>query len=202
MNLAAKRPIASANQSMRKPTKRRMKHAKDTQWVNSPTRERLAATRKRTLRRVPVRGARSVWSECQSRVIESRKFAECLGLPVCARGDSIATHVVRRSGKTDAGQVRGGRPGSESRAKAYGGNLESWESRIVPSRNTGKGRHRKNHVQAQRLKLSEATASETGMADWERTREGNRSEWVQRCGSLSGLIVAIESRETEPKGSL
>jgi hypothetical protein len=186
---------------MRKPTKRRMKHAKDTQWVSNPTRERLAATRKRTLRRVPVRGARSVWSECQSRVIESRKFADCRGLPVCARGDSIAMHVVRRSGKPDAGQVRGGRPGSESRAKAYGGNLESWESRIVPSRNTGKGRHRKN-VQAQGLKLSEAMASETGMADWERTREGNRSEWVQRCGSLSGLIVATENRETEPKGSL
>src|SRR2546421_7827561 len=113
---------------MRKPTKRRMKHAKDTQWVNSPTRERLETTRKRTLRRVPVRGARSVWSECQSRVIESRKFADRLGLPACARGDSIATHVVRRSGKPDAGQVCGDRPGSESRAEAYGGNLEDRKS--------------------------------------------------------------------------
>ena len=187
---------------MRKPTKRRMKHAKATQWVSSPTRERLAATRKRTLRSVPVRGARSVWSECQSRVIESRKFADCLGLPDCARGDSIATHVVRRYRKTDARQVGGDRPGSESRAKAYGGNLESWESRIVPNRSNRKGTTPGKQRPGAEAKLSEATASETGMADGERTREGNRSEWVQRCGSLSGLIVAVENRETEPKGSL
>lgn len=63
----------ASNQTMRKPTKGRETWS-DIQWVATPTRERLAATRKRTLRSVPARGARSVWSECRSRVIESRKF--------------------------------------------------------------------------------------------------------------------------------
>src|ERR1035437_6839115 len=75
---------------------RMMKHANDTQWAKTPTRERLAATRKRTLSSVSARCALSVWSKCQSRVIESRKVVYRRGPSAHGRGDSTITHRVSR----------------------------------------------------------------------------------------------------------
>jgi len=109
-----------------------MKHVIDTQWVNTPTRERLAAARKRTLRRATARGARSVWSECQSRVIESRNSVDRLGLPVRVRGGSIALHNKTPRSVAQA-MCRGTGPGAESGAEAQWGILASWESRTVPA---------------------------------------------------------------------
>ena len=179
-----------------------MKHVNDTQWVNTPTRERLAATRKRTLRRVTVRGARSVWSECQSRVIESRNSADRLGLPVCERGGSIALHTVRRHRSVAQAMCRGTGPGAESGAKAQWGVLGSWESRTVPAWNS-----RKRMTPAQQRPgawavLSKADASETRGSMRKPAREGNRSERVCGSGSRRGLIVATESRRTEAGRSL
>ena len=179
-----------------------MKHAIDTQWVNTPTRERLAAVRKRTLRRVPARGARSVWSECQSRVIESRKLAARLGLPVSARGDSTAMHTVRRHRHGAQATCIEAGPGSESGAEAYGGILGSWES---PHRAL---EHRRNRTTPAYQRPGAWVGSPaTGASEtWETTRgtasEGNRSERLSGCGSLSGLIVATESRRTATEGSL
>jgi len=181
---------------------RKMKHVNDTQWVNTPTRERLAATRKRTLRRVTARGARSVWSECQSRVIESRNSADRLGLPVCERGGSIALHTVRRHRSVAQAMCRGTGPGAESGAKAQWGVLGSWESRTVPAWNS-----RKRMTPAQQRPgawavLSQAQVSETRGSMRKPAREGNRSERVCGSGSRRGLIVATESRRTEAGRSL
>ena len=177
------------------------KHVSETQWVTSTTRERLAATRKRTLRSVTARDARSVWSECISRVIESRKTFNRPGLPAFARGDNIDTPTVRRTPKgTQAKGVETG-PGSESGAEAHGGFLKSWERHTAPS----KYRIRTTPVNQRpgaRVGFSAAPASETRKATREPVCEGNRSERVDRWGSLRGLIVAIESRRTKARGSL
>lgn len=179
-----------------------MKHVNDTQWVNSPTRERLAAARKRTLRSATARRARSVWSKCQSRVIESRNTLYREGLPVSVRGDSIALPTVRRHRNGGAGHGQSDRPGAESRAEAYGGILESWESRTVPK---GNSRKRMTPVQQRPgawAELTGADASEKPGAPGESAREGNRSEQKSGCGSLSGRVVALESRVTSTGGSL
>lgn len=179
-----------------------MKHVDDTRRVTTPARERLAAARKRTLRRATARGARSVWSECQSRVIESRNSADCLGLPVCVRGGSIARHAVSRRRRVAQAKCRGTGPGAESGAKAQGGILGSWESRTVPS---GNSRNRGTPAQQPPgawAVLSPVQASETWGSRRKPAREGNRSERVSGGGSRRGLIVATESRRTEAGGSL
>lgn len=173
----------------------------ETQRVANPARERLAATRKRTLRSVSARGARSVWSECRSRVIESRKTIYRPGLPVFARGDNIAAHTISRHRKgTQATCVETG-PGSESGAETHGGFLKSWERHTAPSNY----RTRTTPVQQRPgagAVFSGACASENRKATREPDREGNRSGRVQRWGSLRGLIVAMESRRTKARGSL
>ena len=183
------------------PNERMKKHVIETQWVANPTRERLAATRQRTLRSVSASSARSVWSECLSRVIESRKTFSRLGLPVFARGDNIDTPIVRRTPTgTQATGVETG-PGSESGAEAHGGFLKSWERHTAPS----KYRTRTTPVHQRpgaRAGFSAAPASETRKATREPVCEGNRSERVDRWGRLRGLIVAIESRRTKARGSL
>jgi hypothetical protein len=161
----------------------------------------LAATRKRTLRSVPARGARSVWSECLSRVIESRKTFYRPGLPVFARGDNIAMPTVSRPPTGTQATDMGTGPGSESGAEAHGGFLKSWERHTAPSNH----RIRMTPV-IQRpgagARFSGARASENRKAMREPDREGNRSGRVPRWGSLRGLIVAFESRRTKARGSL
>jgi hypothetical protein len=177
------------------------KHVNETQWVTSPARKRLAATRKRTLRSVTARGARSVWSECLSRVIESRKTFNRPGLPAFARGDNIDTPTVRRTPTgTQATGVETG-PGSKSGAEAHGGFLKSWERHTAPS----KYRTRTTPVNQRpgvRAGFSGVLASEQRRTTREPVCEGNRSERVDRWGSLRGPIVAIESRRTNARGSL
>jgi hypothetical protein len=192
----------SRQQTVQEETNERMnKPVIETQRVTNPARERLAATRKRTLRSVPARGARSVWSECLSRVIESRKTFSRLGLPVFARGDNITLPTISRSlnGTQATGRATG--PGSESGAEAHGGFLKSWERHTAPSNH----RTRTTPVQQRpgaTAGFSGAATSEYRKATKEPDREGNRSGRVERWGSLRGLIVAIESRRTKARGSL
>ena len=95
-------------------------------------------------------------------------------------------------------------PGSESGAEAPGGILESWESRPDPWPNY---RIRTTPVHQRPgawAMLSAARASETRKAAKDSGSEGNRSERGNGGGSLSGLIVAFESRVTkrrEPESS-
>ena len=173
-----------------------MKHVSDTQWANTPTRERLAAARKRTLRSATVRRARSVWSKCQSRVIEFRKLTHRLGPPVRARGDSIALHTISRHRHGTQAKCKETGPGSKSGAKAYGGILESWESRPAPTTHYRIGMTPVYQRPGAVLDFSTSRASETLEEVWAAASEGNRSKRTSEDGSLSGLIVAVESRVT------
>jgi hypothetical protein len=181
---------------------RKMKHANDTQWVNTPTRERLAATRKRTLRSVAARRARSVWSECQSRVIDSRNSADRSGLPDLRKGDSIAVHTVSRHLRGAQATCIETGPGAKSGAKAHGGTLGSWESRTDPSSNSRMGMTPADQRPGAWGVLPATHVSETRGARKDSASEGNRSERTSGNGSLSRLIVAIESRRTFTGGSL
>lgn len=186
---------------MRKSTKGRWKHGIDTQWEEKPTRERMAAARKRTLRSATVRSARSVWSECRSRVIESRKFAGRLGLPICVKGGSTEAHKVRRREKAQAKCVEAG-PGAESRAKAYGGILGSWERPHRPMEDSRKRSRPANQRPGAGREIPAAHASETRGTAMGTASEGDRSGREDRCGSRSGLVVAFESRRTKTVRSL
>jgi hypothetical protein len=68
-------------------------------WVTTPTRQSLASSRKRTLRRRPAMAARSVWSGSKSRVIEFRKEKHCGGLPSREMGGSTEPAAVSRPSK-------------------------------------------------------------------------------------------------------
>ena len=186
---------------MRKPTKGRETWS-DIQWVANPTRERLAATRKRTLRSVPARGARSVWSESRSRVIESRKSVDRLGLPDLCRGDSTDVHTVSRHRTGAQAKCTEAGPGSESGAKAQGGILGSWESRPAFERNGRKRTTPAYQRPGTQTELSEVRVSEERKAARALECEGNRSAQAGRSGSLSRLIVAVESRRTSAGRSL
>ena len=179
-----------------------MKQVSDTQWVPTPTRERLAAARKRTLRSATARRARSVWSECQSRVIESRKIGSRWGLPVSRRGDSTAMHTISHHRQGMQATCKGARPGSESGAKTRWGILESWESRPALITNDRIWTTPVYQRPGVALDFSTSTASETLEEVWASASEGNRSKRTREDGSLSCLIVAIENRVTETGGSL
>jgi hypothetical protein len=171
-----------------------MKDTIDTQRVTNPVRQRLAASRKRTLRSRTVRSARSVWSEHQSRVIESRKFADGLGLPYCAKGDSIVQDDMAMTCATS--------PGSESRAKMYGGIRGTCESLPLPDQNSRNGMKPEEQRPGSRRVFSRCVVAK------HRKESGYCcSRWSQEqqdgeiAGRLSRLIVAIESWETLLGGS-
>jgi hypothetical protein len=147
------------------------------------------------LRSATARRARSVGSKCRSRVIESRNTPSRQGLPVSDKGGSTAMHIVRRHRKGAQAKCVGARPGAESRAEAYGGILESWESRTVLSC-TSRIRTTPAHQRPGAwVVLPAAHASETSAATREPARGGNRSARGQ-SGSRSGLVVAFQNRVT------
>ena len=87
----------------------------------------------------PERAARSVNSECRSRVIEPRK------------NDVVGAFVVRTAGAAPERRQRQGaeaRPGSESAARASGFSLGTWETRPRPWDKHRKRMNRYNNIQA------------------------------------------------------
>ena len=136
--------------------------------------------------------ARSVDSELQSPAIEPRKRTNWWSLCACDSGDNTnAPNSL--DGDWSGANVR---PGSENRAKQYGGLLGRWESLLFPWCTTGTGEtglstslftlsavHGVKQKAWQPLKVS--------------TDEGNRIREKNK-GSLSLLIVAIEHRGTDP----
>ncbi len=191
------------------PQKKYMKDTEVIQWVSTPTRQRLAISRKRTLRSrkasrddCTVMAARSVWSEDQSLVIESRKDADRWGLPVRGMGGSTGLYAVRPWGRPRQAKCSEARPGSESRAKIYWDNLGTWESLNSPVKKTRKrtlpseqrpGVLRNGCVESsQRITANDRKP----LTSWK------RGSGARVTGSLSSLIVALENRETLPGGSL
>ena len=104
-------------------------------------------------------------------------------------------HKVSRHRTGTQAMYMGTRPGCEKGAKAHGGILESWESRMAFSRisriRTTPAYQRPGTWAA----LPAARVSKPREAMGEPVSEGNRSERGQ-SGSRSGLIVASENRVT------
>ena len=166
-----------------------MKGTIDTQWVATPTRQRLATSRKRALRSRSVRAARSVCSEYRSRIIEPRNFDNRWGLPDRVRGDSIAQAAMAMARVT--------RPGSESLAKVYGGIPGTCEGLPLPvdkqSRNGMKPSDQRPGPQGAFPFLAAAKPWKTSGYRRPSPRQGRRDGV---SGRLSRLIVAYESRVT------
>lgn len=81
-------------------------------------------------------------------------------------------------------------PGSESGAEAYGGILESWESRTDPLFNDRSRTTPVHQRPGAGAMLSAVLVSETRKAAKDSASEGNRSERGNGGGSLSGLVPA------------
>ena len=166
-----------------------MKDTINTQRVTTPARQRLATSRKRTLRSRSVKAARSVWSEHRSCVTESRNFVDCQGLPVRVKEDNIARNVMAME--------RAARPGSSSGADVYWGILGTCEGLPLLDE---KYRNGMNPVE-QRPGLREVFPSVVTAKQGKKSGY-RRSSLRQECrdgeivGRLSRLIVAFESRET------
>lgn len=166
-----------------------MKGTIDTQWVTTPTRQRLATSRKRALRRCSVRAARSVCSEYQSRVIEPRKFDDRWGLPARVRGDSIALAAKAMARVT--------RPGSVSRAEVYGGIPGTCEGLLLPV-----DKQSRNGMTPSEQRPGPQGGFPLPLAAKPRKASGYRYPSPKRgcregsSGRLSRLIVAFESRVT------
>ena len=186
-----------------------MKNTKVVQWVTTPTRKRLATTRKRTLRSrkltscsPTVMTARSVWSDHQSHVIEPRKLGNCWGLSAQWRKGNITLCTERPKQKPRQAKCSETRSGSESRAEMYWDSLGTWESLCSPlkkTRNVDDPRYQSPGIHEQRCLMDSPrkTANERKPQTSRRRGSGNRD-----TGSLSSPIVAIENRETSPGGSL
>lgn len=166
-----------------------MKDTIDTQRVTTPVRQRLAASRKRTLRSRCVSAARSVWSEHESRVTESRNFVDCQDLPVRVRGDSIA--------QDDMAMDCAARPGSTGGADVYWGILGTCEGLPLLGQMNRKGMNPVEQRPGLRKAVSPSeVAKQETRSRYRRSslrQEGRDGEIV---GRLSRLIVAFESRET------
>ena len=167
----------------------------DTQWVITPTLQRLATSRKRALRSRSVRAARSVCSEYRSRTIQPRKFHDRWGLPDHARGDSIALAATA--------MASGARPGSETVAEVYGGIPGTCEGLPLPVE-----KQSRNGMQPSEQRPGPwggfpppSAANHWKASGYRRpsTRQGRRDG---ASGRLSRLIVAFESRVTLLRRSL
>jgi hypothetical protein len=133
--------------------------------------------------------ARSVWGESRSRVIESRNRSYCWSLRRRPTGGS--TETPREPGV----EVR---PGSESRANGRKGSLGTCEIRLSPSEKS-----QKVGETGQRTPWrtgSDLVAGVSEKARQKRVSAGESNEPGEReSGSLSGPIVAPESRRTIPR---
>ena len=128
-------------------------------------------------------------------MIESRKVLRCLGLPVRSKGDSTATHKVRRPRSGAQATCVEADRGLRAGQRHSGVNCEAGRAATLSGVSAGFGRHRLINVQAQSRRFPQALRAKPGEAAREPVCEGNRSRrgvW----GSRSGFIVAIESRVT------
>jgi len=167
-------------------------------WVNTPTRQSLASSRKRTLRRRSAMAARSVWSGSRSRVIESRKVNHRGGLPIRNMGGSTEPAAVRRPSK-------GRRPWWERLDRDLrAGQMLMW---ITWEHGRSPYSLLKNRNRARRMNKCPGAAMVSGCraektdktGDAPGERRAKQALWKR--GSLSTLIVPSESWETQPLGS-
>lgn len=167
-------------------------------WVNTPTRQSLASSRKRTLRRRSAMAARSVWSGSRSRVIESRKVNHRGGLPIRNTGGSTEPAAVRRPSK-------GRRPWRERLDRDLrAGQMFVWitweHGRSPYSLLKNRNRARRMNKCPGAVMISGCRVEKTDKTgDAPGERRAKQALWKR--GSLSTLIVPSESWETQPLGS-
>ena len=184
-----------------------MKGTVDIRRVATPARQRLVASRKRTLRRRSVRAARhevrlarsdgseaaTVWSGSLSCVVECRNFIVEVFL-LDPGGTAPCRALLTKCGVA--------RPASECGAEGCVDIPGTWESLCFPVRKTtGEGRSRKPTPKADAVDSVGAAVKNTGSGRVP-VRKLNTSGRGSGIGSLSRLIVAFESRETFSGGSL
>lgn len=173
-----------------------MKDTVDTQRVTNPSRQRRAASRKRTLRSRSVRAARSVWSEHQSCVIDSRNLVARSSLSDRVREGSILRGVMAMSREIE--------PGTESGAEVYRGIQGTCEGLPLPdSRSRNRMRPAKQRPgRQQMLSLAVADTKRRKRSGYcpPSLRQGVQDGEI--AGRLSRLIVVFEIRETLTGGSL
>jgi hypothetical protein len=135
-----------------------------------------------------VMAARSVDSECTSRVMEPRKKVVAGAFAVEQAG-ATSTHC--------SGLVRTVLPGSESRAYAPGGSLGTWEIPSISAPQSPAGTLRLIKSQARGWGLWHPRERKTRAQGAVPLCEGNGACGMD-AGSLSPFIVPFESRETDP----
>lgn len=166
--------------------------------VATPVRQSLASSRKRTLRSRPAMAARSVWSGSESRVIEFRKQNHGGGLPIRNMGGSTEPAAVRRP-------TKGRRPWWERLDR----NLRAGQTLVWITWEHGRSLYSllNNRNRAQRKNKCPCAAMVSGCrakntdktGDTPGERRAKQALWKR--GSLSTLILPIESWETQPMGS-
>ena len=170
-----------------------MKGTVDIRRVATPARQRLVASRKRTLRRRSVRAARSVWSGSLSCVVECRNFIVEVFL-LDPGGTAPCRALLTKCGVA--------RPASECGAEGCVDIPGTWESLcFLVRKTTGLGRSRNPTPKADAADSVGAVVKNTGSGKVPVCKliTSGRGSGI---GSLSRLIVAFESRKTFSGGSL
>ncbi len=166
-----------------------MKEKLDIQRVTNPVWQRLATDQKRTLRSGSVRAARSVWSESQSRVIESRNELHYWGLPSLRRGDSTVSFAMAMNGTARSGSESGAEMDWDVLGTCEGLRLLVKIIRIKVNRikNTWEGECVSPQILYQTQRDRQGTVHQV---------RGEVFGMGTKPGRLSPLIVAFENRET------
>ena len=110
-------------------------------------------------------------------------------------------HTIRRDREGTQAKWMEARPGSESGAKAQRGILGSWESRTALLYNCRIKTTPADQRLGEEVGHSATSTSKLQEETREAVSEGNRSGQLDGKGSLSCLIVALESRVTRPEGA-
>lgn len=165
----------------------------DIRWVNTPTQQRLVASCKRTLRSHSARVARSVWSRLRSCVVECRNSIE--GAFLLDPGGAVLCRALWT--------MRGAaRPASECGAEQCVDIPGTWESLYLPVLmvcGLGRSRTTTSMIASGVPAAAIAKSAGTGRVPARKLQTSGRGS---DGGSLSRLIVALESRETFSGGSL
>src|SRR6266571_1015225 len=136
--------------------------------------------------------ARSVNSQCRSRVIEPRN------------NEIAGAFVVRTAGAAPERRLWPGaevRPGSESTARAQWGSLGTWETRPRAWEEIPERMHRFNNIQAWQRQACPLSGAKERSQLKETRRNVTNGVPIKGGGSLSDLVVPPENRRTGPPGA-
>ena len=131
--------------------------------------------------------ARSVNSQCRSRVIEHRN------------NDNVGAFVVRTAGAAPERREEPGaevRPGSKSTARAHWGSQGTWETRKRPWGQTPEWMRPAQQHPGLAVAGNPAARSERGEPPQGIRRNATNGAFGEAQGSLSGLIVPQKTRRT------